>query len=292
MQAALPDGSSRRVRPRDVPVRARVPLVVVDPVQDPHHVAGARAHDAVEAEAVLGPLDLEGVGRGHGVDQLREHGPALQVADRAVVLERERGAEVPGQPQEAERVHPELALVGHVVDREDARHAVQRRVVPVERLEEHGDEAGLPVVRVEDARPLAPAAEVLERRAREEGEAQAVVLVVPVEHRPVVERRVLDEHDVDAGLGPGAVEPGAARHPVHGHVHGARELPRRERDRGVPRQDHRHAVPQPHEGLRQRGGDVGEPARLDEGPHLGRDERDVQAVGQGGRSPLSQNASG
>jgi len=33
------------------------------------------------------------------------------------------------------------------------------------------------------------------------------------------------------------------------------------------------------------GGDVGEAARLDEGPHLGGDERDVQGVGHGRRLP-------
>ena len=40
-----------RVRLRDVRVVARVPLVVVDAVQDPEHVARAGAHDAVEAVA-------------------------------------------------------------------------------------------------------------------------------------------------------------------------------------------------------------------------------------------------
>ena len=95
LHAALSPRGPGRVGPRDVPVRPRVPLVVVDAVQDAHHVGRPRAHDPVEAEAVLRPLDLARVGRGDGVHQLREDRPALQVADRAVVLEREGGAQVP-----------------------------------------------------------------------------------------------------------------------------------------------------------------------------------------------------
>ena len=76
---------------------------------------------------------------------------------------------------------------------------MERGVVPVERLQVDGNEPGLPVVGVEDVGPLAAAPEVLERRPREEREAQPVVVVVAVERGAVEERRVLDEDDVDAG---------------------------------------------------------------------------------------------
>jgi hypothetical protein len=261
-----------------VRIAARVPLLVVDAVQDPRDVAGARAHDAVEAERVLGTLDLERIRRRDGVDELRENGAALQVAHPAVVLKRVGAAEIPGQAEHSDRVHPELALVGDVVDREHARGPVERRVVPVEGLQVHGHEPRLPVVGVEDARPLAPAPEVLERGAREEGEAQPVVGVVAVDRVAVVERRVLDEYDVDARRGARPVEARAARHAVDRHVDGARELAGRKRDAAEARQHDRDPVSEPAERLRQRGGDVRQPSRLDVRHHLGRDERDVQPI--------------
>ncbi len=245
----------------------------------PDDIRRTRPDHAVEPETVLGALDLAGVGRRDRVDHLREHGPALQVAQRAVVLEPIRRAEVPGQAERAERVHAELALVADVVDREDTRHATKRRIVPVEHLQEDGDEARLPVVGVEDARPLAAAAEVLECRARKEGEAQAVVALA-VEARPVEEGRVVDEDDLDASVGLQAGVPGGAREPVERDQHRAGQLRRGGCARAVARKQHRHAVTEPHEGFRQGRGDVGKTAALDEGAHLRRDERDVQGVGQ------------
>ena len=168
------------------------------------------------------------------------------------------------------------------MDGEDARHAEERRVVPVEGLQVHGHEAGLPVVGVEDARPLAAAPEVLDRRAREEGEAQPVVAVVAVDDVAVEEGRVLDEHHLDVRGRARAIEAGAARDAVDRDVDRARELARGEGDPAVAREHHRDAVAEPHERLRQRARDVGEAAGLDERRHLGRHERHVQAflVGQ------------
>ena len=275
MQAALPAEVLRRVFLRDAAVHARVPLVVVDPVQDPRQVRAAPAQDPVEAESVLRALDLARVLWRHGVHELREGDAPLQVADRPVELERLGRAQVPRQAQDADRVAIEHALVGHVVDREHARDAAQRGIAPVEGLQVDGDETGLPVVGMEDVRPLPAAAEVLQGRAREEREAQAVVGVVPVDRGPVVEGRVLDEDDLDSGFIPCSVEAGASGHGIDGHVDRSRELAGREGNGRIAREEDGHAVTELHQRLGQRRGDVGEAPCFHVGDHLRGHESDV-----------------
>ena len=232
------------------------------------------------------------VGR-DGVQHLGEGDAALHVADLAVELEAV-APEVAGQAQHRGGVGSEVSLIGQVVDGEDARRSMERRIVPVEGLQVDGHEARLPVVGVEDVRALAPAAEVFQAGAGEEGEAEPVVVVVviagAVEVGPVKERRVLDEDDRDPVLQRPAVEARAARQRVHRDVHRAQELSGRERDGSVAGEEDGDAVTEAHERLRKRGGDVGKAARLGEGSHLGGRIRDVQRLGHGGRGRQASTA--
>src|ERR1051325_9386542 len=77
-------------------------------------------------------------------------------------------------------VRREQALVGEVVDREDAGNAAEHRMRPVERAEIYGRKAGLPVVRMDERRRRRTAAGEFERRADEERESPCVVGIVVV----------------------------------------------------------------------------------------------------------------
>ena len=73
----------------------------------------------------------------------------------------------------------------------------------------HRHEAGLPVVRVDDRRPLAAHAWILERGAAEDGEAPRVVGIVAVravKRLAIEELGHVDEHELDAIRQPAFVE--------------------------------------------------------------------------------------
>jgi hypothetical protein len=136
---------------------------------------------------------------------------------------------------------------------------------------------------VEDARPLAAATKVLEHRAREEREAEPVVLVgavgIAVDLRTLEERRVFDEHRLEPRPLLAHVEAGAARKCVHGDVQRAREAPGRKRDVPVARHERGDAMAQLDERLRQRARDVAQAAGLGVRRELGGGERDVERLG-------------
>src|SRR5581483_8602894 len=72
---------------RDEGVDVGTPFAIVDAVEDAGEVGGAGAEGAVEAEAVLGSLNLAGVGRADGAEMVGESNAALDVADAAEELE-------------------------------------------------------------------------------------------------------------------------------------------------------------------------------------------------------------
>src|SRR5579862_7857918 len=95
-----------------------VPLLVVDPVQDPPQARAPRAEHPVEAFAELGSLDLARVARAHRRGRVGEQYPRLQEVDLPVELE-ELGREVTRlEVQEVPVPARETALIREVVDRE------------------------------------------------------------------------------------------------------------------------------------------------------------------------------
>ena len=93
------------------------------------------------------------------------------------------------------RVH---ALKPAVVHRQDARQALQVRLIAVDTAQEDRDERGVPIVRVHDQRAFAEAPRDLDRCGSEQGEALRVVRIVAariaVKPRAVERRVVLEKH--------------------------------------------------------------------------------------------------
>ena len=80
--------AGRIVRDGQVRVAGRIPLIVIDSVQDPDEVRSAVAQDSVKAEPEFRRLDFPGVCRADGRDGAAEHDAALEIADTAPVFER------------------------------------------------------------------------------------------------------------------------------------------------------------------------------------------------------------
>ena len=88
----------------DVGIVPRVPLLVVDAVQDAHEIVGAGPHHAFEPLAELRGLDLAGVGGRHRGHDLGEEQAALHVRDVAVPIEGVLGVERLGEARAGPRV--------------------------------------------------------------------------------------------------------------------------------------------------------------------------------------------
>ena len=93
----------------------------------------------------VGRADLRGVGRRHRGDPVGEREAGLEVADRAVILDAVDRIGVRRQADPGEEVARVLALERQVVHRHD-RAGPRRAAV----MEQCGNEARLPVVRVDD----------------------------------------------------------------------------------------------------------------------------------------------
>ena len=203
LQAALPRGRPGRVAARDVRVDARVPLVVVDAVQDARQVAApASAGRRRSRNPCSGPWISRAYVGETVFTSSEKSDAALQVADRRRGTRARRSCRGSRAGPAAPSVSaPKLPLVGEVVDGEDARHAVERRVVPVERLQvdrHAGRSASRGRGRRSAARrgcgsTRAPRA----RGTRSAGGCRRSRRCRRRRARPVEEGRVLDEDDLD-----------------------------------------------------------------------------------------------
>src|SRR5262249_27266188 len=134
--------------------------------------------------------DLAGVRAADGGEEVREDQSRLEKVELAVELDPGRREQVPAEPGHRHVVVPEYALIRQIVDREDRGELAEARRVAVERAEVDGDEAGLPVIAVNDLWPPGAPPRLPDQRQRfepaaaEEDKALAVVPVVAV-GRPV-----------------------------------------------------------------------------------------------------------
>ena len=210
-------------------IGAGVPDGGVDAVDDPHQcVAPVREHPFERAPA-RSRLDLAGVGGADGADEVGEHDPGLEEIELAEVLHL---LPVEVAPVDAGQQHvpvPEDPLIGHVVDRVERPRPRQPRPLRGEDLLVGGDEAGLPVVGMDDVARLLEAVGKFQDRAREEDEPLGVVGVV-----------------LGAAVERGTVEVGVVADQVDGRV-GRAVLPGDQRlvDRGplAPRPDRHVELP-------------------------------------------------
>jgi hypothetical protein len=264
---------------RQVPVGGRVPLGLVEAVQDPPQHVAPGPQVAVEAHPVLRGLDLPGVGGAHGGDGPGVQDAGLEVAEAAggerVLVQQVAGGEEPGVGQDP---GVEGALVPQVVDGEQRPGAVEELVPGEDAAQQERHQGGLPVVDVGHVRRephglAGPQGGPLQRR-----EAQVLVGPVAVDRGAVEEARAAHEVDRQVGAGerrgvdgdPDAV---GAEGELQLRDHGA-EVPAGRLDPGVHRQEGPDVVAEPVEQPGQGGGDVAEPPRLGEGGQLGREEQD------------------
>ncbi len=222
----------------------RAPLAVVDAVDDADEMVGAGAQQRIEAEAVLRRLDLPGVGAAHrrqgvGVEQagLQEAHPA---GGEILVVEH---LGVAGEPDLVEHLGREDALIAEIVQGEHGARLREQPVPGVDRAQVDRRQRRVPVVDVDDVRRPAHALAALERDAGEQGVAQVLVPLAAVDRVVVIERRTVDEVDIDLALRQAGGEDGVgelARPQVDLDV--AQEIDRDEREvelrhAGVERQE-------------------------------------------------------
>ena len=239
-----------------------------------------RAEQAVEPLAVVGGLDLVGIGGADGGDLVRVDQAALHKGGRAEELELVAGVGVPAQAHEVlDVVHAEHALVLQVVDGEHRVDALVEGQGRVLTLEQHGDQARLPVVAVQDVGLVVDQGQGLEHRPVEEGEALALVAAPAVDRGPVVVELVIDEvegHAVELERFDAAVLPPPAEVDVKVrqvlHL-----LPPLGRDVAVQGKDDAHFRAQLLELLRKGAGHVRQTAGLDKGYALRGCKQDLHA---------------
>ena len=143
----------RRTASAETGSRAGSQSSVSMPFRMPTRSARARAEDAVEPEAELRRLDFLGVARADGRDDVGVVDAAFQEADLAARIRADRRVNR-SQPRSSRGSQSgvEEALIGEVVNREDAGRAAKHGMRRVERAQIDRREARLPVVRVDDGR--------------------------------------------------------------------------------------------------------------------------------------------
>ncbi len=276
------------------------PGVVIDAVDDAGQLPAGLGEHAVHAATVVGRLDLTGVGRADGVEQVAEDDAGLEEVDVPVELELARVEEPPVEAEQAHVPVPEHALKGDVVDGEQGADTVVEQAAAgvalgaVRLAQVDGDEPGLPVVGVDDLGPEIGQADGLEDGAVKEGETRAVIGVVAfaavgggllveaaAAGRVVALEEVglLDQPDGHGRAGQGGPpQPALDRARADGEAESeVGELERRLRAAagGVERQDDGALVAAAGEGAGQRADDVGEAAGLGEADHLGGGEQNT-----------------
>ena len=148
--------------------------VHIDAVGDAGELPGSTGDDVVQAVGVVGIHQLPGIGLGNGGEHITAFDAALHHVDGVVHVQ--RAPELPGQTQhiiEEPGVCP--ALILDVVD--GIHDAGAGELGAVHRLEIHGNQAGLPVVALDDVGNVFQRRHGIHAAPGKEGEALAIVHV-------------------------------------------------------------------------------------------------------------------
>src|SRR5205814_9659974 len=100
----------------DVGIARRIPLIVIDSVQNPDHIIGAVPQDAVESEPEFRRLNFARIARADGRNHAAEHQSAFEITDSPPVLERVDAHQIPPQAKSREPARIENTLVSEVMD--------------------------------------------------------------------------------------------------------------------------------------------------------------------------------
>src|SRR5438105_2297760 len=130
-------------------IASRIPLIVIDSVQNADDVIAAVPEDAVETKPEFRRLNFASVARADGRNQPAEHQAAFEVTDSAPVLEGIDAHQIPPETEARQPARIEDALVGEIVDGEYRRH-VRERGRRASCPQQQRDETRLPVVSVND----------------------------------------------------------------------------------------------------------------------------------------------
>src|ERR1022692_857915 len=109
-----------------MPVGFRIPLVVVDSVENAAQLRRPRAKETVQAEPEFGSLDFAGISRADGVDGIRPHNACLQEIEAAEKLQAFRMEQSGIETKVGNRGSRKTSLITQVVDSENAADAEER----------------------------------------------------------------------------------------------------------------------------------------------------------------------
>ena len=163
------------VRRRQEAVVFGIPLDRIDPVQDTGEIGRPLAQDAVKAKTKFRGLNLRRVAGADGCNRLGIQHAALEKADAAPEFQPVDRQLFPPEVETREPIRGAHALIRKIVNREHRRCAAQNRMRGIQRLQVHGRQACLPVVRVNDRGSLALPRHEFEGGAHEKGKAPGVV---------------------------------------------------------------------------------------------------------------------
>ena len=206
-------------------VHLRIPGAVVDPVENAAEFLRMGVERGLQAMPQLGVLDLLGIARRNGGDEIRIDDAALHDIDRAdmgVVAQFVRRHQVTG----FEAALAQDERIGHALVADVVQGVAHPRMAHAHGLihlvQEHGQQAGLPVMAVDDVGLATGLEHILQHRAGEKSEACRVVVmpIVGAAIEKVLRRHRLDEQTGDV-VHPAAVDVAAnpafiVRHPEIG----------------------------------------------------------------------------
>ena len=274
-------------------------MVLVHAVENSGEFASAVRQKRRQTAAADGIEDLGRVGRRHRGQRIRKRNPRLEEIDLPVILKLVWGEVLPPDPNIGEGGGVVDALIANVVDREHARRCREWGENAVPGLEENRRKRPRPVVRVDDVWEEARVLACLERRLAEKGETKGVVAVLAgglvVDSRPPEKSLAVHKPGGDPAIERRPVNPDPLLLAV-AHVDAGRalegEVVLRAINRGIQRENHPHIMAKAAEGLRERGDNIPEPARLRVRGALGGDTEDAEGGRAHGRAFPSLRAHG
>ncbi len=127
-------------------VGLRVPLLIINPVQDSGHGLRPLLEHALKAETEFRRLNFLAVLSADRRDEVAVSQRPLQKVDVAEILHLRNREQVPGQHEQGEYLRRKQPLVSHVVNGEDRPGVPEGRVFDILGAKQHRDHGRLPIM--------------------------------------------------------------------------------------------------------------------------------------------------